>query len=120
MGVTTEWRPDEDLPGEDPSFGLVPTSDAAWDTAVGLLLSDEEFLSRRAAMSGAGLHLVVRDVDEMELSGWPGPDDEPGQISEIVLVVPVAMILAEDSRVQSYLQAVVTMVTAAQESLPLD
>ena len=119
VGVTTEWRPDEDFLGEDPSLGHVPTRDEAWNTAVGLLLADEEFLSRRAAMSGVGLHLVVRDVDEMELSGWPGQDDEPSQISEIVLVAPVAMILAEDSRVQSYLQAVVTMITAAQESLPL-
>ena len=102
------WDPDDDAHGDDPAYGLVPTSDEAWDAALGVLATDEEFLRRRAALDPLALHVVVRDVDELELSAWPDPD----AAESVVLTVPAAIVLAEESRVEAYLDAVVTLMTA--------
>lgn len=113
VGVETVWDPDDDAHGDDPAYGLVPTSDGAWEAALGVLTTDAEFVRRRAELGGLDLHLVVRDVDELELSAWPDPDDA----ESVVLVVPAAMVLAEESRVEAYLDAVVTLVTAVQDAI---
>ena len=113
VGVETVWDPDDDAHGDDPAYGLVPTSDEAWDAALGVLGTDEEFLRRRATLDPLALHVVVRDVEELELSAWPDPD----AAESVVLTVPVAMVLSEESRVEAYLDAVVTLMTAVQEAL---
>jgi len=113
VGVETVWDPDDDAHGDDPAYGLVPTSDEAWDAALGVLATDEEFLRRRAALDPLALHVVVRDVDELELSAWPDPD----AAESVVLTVPAAIVLAEESRVEAYLDAVVTLMTAVQDAL---
>ena len=112
VGVETSWRPDDDT-DDDPAWGQVPTSDAAWEAALGVLLDDDEFRNRRAALDGLRLHVVVRDVEEMEMSAWPDAE----HVDDVVLVVPVSVILAEDSRVQAYLHAVVTMMTSVADGL---
>ena len=98
------WDPDDDEHGDDPAYGLVPTSDEAWDAALGVLATDEEFQRRRAALEPLALHVVVRDVEELELSAWPDPD----AVESVVLAVPCRSVLAEESRVEAYLDAVVT------------
>lgn len=113
VGVETVWDPEDDEHGDDPAYGLVPTSDEAWDAAVGVLMTDAEFQRRRAALEPIALHVVVRDIDELELSAWPSPDET----ESVVLAVPVAMVLGEESRVEAYLDAVVTVMTAVQEAL---
>jgi hypothetical protein len=113
VGVETVWDPDDDAHGDDPAYGLVPTSDEAWEAALGVLGTDAEFLRRRAELEPLALHVVVRDVDELELSAWPDPD----AAESVVLALPVAMVLAHESRVEAYLDAVVTMMTAVQEAL---
>lgn len=113
VGVETVWDPDDDRHGDDPAHGLVPTSDEAWDAALGVLATDAEFQRRRAALEPLALHVVVRDVEELELSAWPEPD----AVESVVLAVPVTLVLAEESRVEAYLDAVVTLMTAVQEAL---
>jgi hypothetical protein len=113
VGVETVWDPDDDAHGDDPAYGLVPTSDEAWNAALGVLGTDAEFLRRRAELEPLALHVVVRDVDEVELSAWP----DPAAAESVVLAVPVTMVLAEESRVEAYLDAVVTIMTAVQEAL---
>jgi hypothetical protein len=113
VGVETVWDPDDDEHGDDPAYGLVPTSDEAWAAALGVLATDEEFQRRRAALEPLALHVVVRDVEELELSAWPEPD----AVESVVLAVPVSLVLAEESRVEAYLDAVVTLMTAVQEAL---
>ncbi|MBB6629216.1 hypothetical protein H5V45_17955 [Nocardioides sp. KIGAM211] len=127
VGVETSWRPDDDA-GDDPGLPLVATTDEAWEAALGVLLDDEEFAARRARLHGIALHVVVRDVEEMEISAWEGAgededdtsgddDSAEGVVSDVVLVVPVAMVVAEESRVEAYLQAVVTLITSVQDGL---
>lgn len=111
-GVSTAFDADRDL-GDDPAHGLVATHDEAWETALDLLAEDAEYLSRRESLGDIRLHVVVRDVEEMELSAWP----EPEAVEDVVLVVPAPLILAEDSRVDAYLEAVVTVVTSVQAQL---
>jgi hypothetical protein len=113
VGVETLWDPDHDEHGDDPAFGLVPTADEAWEAALGVLMTDEEFQRRRAALEPIALHVVVRDVEELELSAWPDAD----AVESVVLAVPVSLVLAEESRVEAYLDAVVTIMTAVQEAL---
>ncbi len=113
VGVETVWDPASDRLDDDPSHGLVPTSDEAWDAALGVLMTDAEFQRRHAALDPIALHLVVRDVEELELSAWPTPES----VTSVVLAVPVAMVLGEESRVEAYLDAVVTIMTAVQEAL---
>ena len=115
VGVETLWDPEHDEHGDDPAFGLVPTADEAWDAALGVLMTDAEFQRRRAALEPVALHVVVRDVEELELSAWPDPD----AVESVVLAVPVSLVLAEESRVEAYLDAVVTVITAVQEALGL-
>jgi hypothetical protein len=113
VGVETVWDPDHDEHGDDPAFGLVPTADEAWEAALGVLMTDDEFQRRRAALEPIALHVVVRDVEELELSAWPDAD----AVESVVLAVPVSLVLAEESRVEAYLDAVVTIMTAVQEAL---
>ncbi len=111
-GVSTAFEADLDF-GDDPAWGRVVTHDEAWEAALGLLDEDAEYLTRRESLGDIRLHIVVRDVEEMELSAWP----EPESVEDVVLVVPAPLILAEDSRVDGYLEAVVTIVTSVQAQL---
>jgi hypothetical protein len=113
VGVETGWDPESDQGDDDPAHGRVPTSDEAWDAALGVLATDEEFQRRRAALEPIALHVVVRDIEELELSAWPDPD----AVESVVLAVPTSLVLAEESRVEAYLDAVVTIMTAVQEAL---
>ena len=74
VGVETLWDPEHDEHGDDPAFGLRADRDEAWDAALGVLTTDAEFQRRRAALEPVALHVVVRDVEELELSAWPDPD----------------------------------------------
>ncbi len=101
--------------GDDPASGRVLTTDPAWDEALGTLAADPEFHRRRELLGEIGLHVVVREVDEWTLTPWPSDE----LVDDVVLTIPAAQVLAADPRSELYLEAVVSLITSAQENLGL-
>ncbi|GEP37909.1 hypothetical protein NPS01_15720 [Nocardioides psychrotolerans] len=128
LGLTLEWKttdlpadmestfdPRLDRAGDDPRHGRTITHDPAWAEAVLRLDADPEFHRRRASIGDVGLHLKVREAEEMELTPWPSED----QVDDVVLSVPVAAFTAKD-RVDVYVRAVAELVLTVQETLGRD
>ena len=90
VGEETSWRPDgEHADDDDPGLPAVATTDEAWEAALSVLLDDEEVPDpSRGGWDWIGLHVVVRDVDEMELSAWEGDDGPDHGLTDATLVVP--------------------------------
>lgn len=125
IGITLEWKaldlpvdmestfdPVLDWAGDDPRHGHSVTLDPAWTEAVLRLEADPEFQRRREAIADVGLHLKVREADEMVLTPWPAPD----QVDDVVLSVPIAAFTDQD-RTDVYGQVVAELVLSVQDAL---
>lgn len=126
LGVTLEWKTADlptgvtsyfdaslDLFGDDPRGGYAVTADPAWAEAMLRLDADAEFHRRRASISDVGLHLKVRESDEVELTPWPSDE----VIDDVVMTLPREMFTDAEQRVEAYVDAVVELVLAVQERL---
>lgn len=125
LGLSLEWKT-TDLPagiestfdplmewtGDDPAYGRTVTVDPEWTEAVLRLDADPEFHRRRTTIADVGLHLKVREADEMVLTPWPSPE----QVDDVVLSVPVGMFAGQD-RTEVYVQAVAELVLSVQDAL---
>ncbi|MCW2765719.1 MAG: hypothetical protein JWO11_1678 [Nocardioides sp.] len=110
-GVTSNYDPETDWFGDDPRFGHTIVHDPDWVTALGRLDEDAEFHRRRATIGNVGLHVVVREVSETELVPWPSAD----AVENVVLLLPASLVSAAESRVDAYLEALVTLVASLQD-----
>lgn len=126
LGVTLEWKtldlpaevtsffdPSLDLFGDDPAGGYAVTADPAWAEAMLRIDADQEFHRRRATISDVGLHLKVRECDEVVLTPWPSDE----QVDDVVMTLPREMFTDAEQRADLYVDAVVDLVLAVQERL---
>lgn len=125
IGITLEWKtldlpvdiestfdPVLDWAGDDPRHGHSVTLDPAWTEAVLRLEADPEFHRRRTSIAEVGLHLKVRDCEELELTPWPSEDE----VDHVVLSVPIAG-FADQDRTDVYVQVVAELVLSVQDAL---
>ena len=87
VGVETVWDPDDDEHGDDPAYGLVPTSDEAWDAALGVL-ADRRRVPAPAGRRSGRSRCTSWCATSTSWSSRPGPD--PDAVESVVLAVPVS------------------------------
>lgn len=114
-GVDTDFDPDFDF-GDDPAWGGEILEDDEWSAALTDLERDSEFRRRRATLRGVGLHLVVRDADEVLLMAFPHDD----AVADVVMILPTQQVLAAESRRSAYVEGAVMLVSAVQDAAGID